>query len=99
MNYIQDVADRIRSLIDPALLPEDGTEFLFAIYAVLAYTLGSSVEATDIHDAWSAWMSCLDPNHSSIVPFDQLDPATASDDLPFVTAIRTVAAQLGLGRH
>ncbi|WP_425547664.1 DUF7701 domain-containing protein [Brevibacterium daeguense] len=39
----------------------ESTESLFLMYAVLMRTKGAETTASDVHDAWSAWMSGVDP--------------------------------------
>ncbi len=67
---------------------------MFLMYAVLALTVGENVQAEDVHDTWSAWMTYRDPSHESIKPFDQLSSDTKKTDQPFVDAIKKVASQL-----
>jgi hypothetical protein len=76
------------------VLPEGDTDLLFLMYAVLALTVGENVQAEDVHDAWSAWMTYRDPWHQSIKPFTQLSSEMKKTDQPFADAIRKVAAQL-----
>ena len=76
------------------MLPEGNTDLLFLTYAVLALTVGEDVQAEDVHDAWSAWMTFRDPSHQSIKPFAQLSSDMKKTDEPFVDAIRKVASQL-----
>ncbi len=92
MNYIVDMAQRIRRELSPELIPEGDTDSLFLIYAVLALALGAKVTARDVHDAWAAWMSQQNPAHESIRPFDELDEETQAQDEPFAEAIRRVSA-------
>jgi len=94
MNYISDIAERIRREVPPGALPKGDTDLLFLMYAVLALRVGKDVQAEDVHDTWSAWMTHLDPSHQSIKPFSQLDPQTKKTDQPFVDAIKKVATQL-----
>lgn len=94
MNYVAEVAERIRHEVPPEVLPEGDTHLLFLIYAVLAMSLGERVQAQHVHDAWAAWMSYQDPLHTSIEPFQNLDSETQREDEPFVKAIRSVAARL-----
>lgn len=95
MTYIQDVASAIRDLVPESLLPDGDTNALFLLYAVLALSKGTAVEARDVHDAWSAWMTLQgeDDHHESIVPYDELDAGVRRQDQPFVDAIREVAAR------
>jgi hypothetical protein len=94
MNYISDIAERIRREVPPGALPKEDTDLLFLMYAVLALTTGKDVQAEDVHDAWSAWMTHMDPSHQSIMPFSHLDSETKKADQPFVEAIKKVATQL-----
>jgi hypothetical protein len=94
LTYISDIAEQIRREVPQEVLPDGNTDLLFLIYAVLALTVGEDVQAEDVHDAWSAWMTYSDPSHESIKPFSQLDPETKKTDQPYVDAIRTVATQL-----
>jgi hypothetical protein len=64
------------------------------MYAVLALTVGEDVQAENVHDTWSAWMTYRDPSHQSIKAFAQLSPDTQRQDQAFVRAIRKVASQL-----
>jgi hypothetical protein len=94
MNYISDIAQKIRREVPQEVLPEGDTDLLFLMYAVLALTVREDVRAEDVHDAWSAWMTYRDPSHESIKPFAQLSLKTKKTDQPFVYAIRKVASQL-----
>jgi hypothetical protein len=94
MNYISEIAERIRREVPQEVLPEGDTDLLFFMYAVLALTVGEDVRAEDVHDTWSAWKTYHDPSHESIRPFAQLSPETKKTDQPFVDAIKKVATQL-----
>ena len=89
----------IRAELDPHALPDEPVEDLLLSYAVLALALGETVTTQDVHDAWVAWMLSHDPEHPSLVPFDELDPSTAHQDSQFVSAIRTVAQREGMNRR
>jgi len=91
MNYLDELAARIRSQVPPEKFPELYSDELFRIYAVLALVKGSAVTAEDVHDAWSAWMAGIDPNHESMTPFSDLQPSVAADDEFYVKAIRAAA--------
>jgi hypothetical protein len=93
MSYLSEIATLIRAEVSPAIIPPD-SDYLFVIYALLLLTKGSKVSEEDVHNAWCAWMSVKDPNHESLVPFDQLDQKTKDMDTPFVAAIRKVSASL-----
>jgi hypothetical protein len=44
MNYLDEVADRIRARLPPGVLPDRDTTSLLRIYAVLALSLGFQVQ-------------------------------------------------------
>jgi hypothetical protein len=50
------------------------------------------LSAEDLHDAWALWMLGQDRDHSSIKRFEELNPATRRQDLPFVEASRAVVS-------
>lgn len=92
MTYLDHLAVRIRDQVPEAQRGEMELG-LFRLYAVLALAKGRAVEPRDVHNAWAAWMQERDPDHDALRPFDQLDGETQDADLPFVAAIRAVAAQ------
>lgn len=95
MTYLDALATEIEHRVPRDLLPDDGTDSLFRLYALLVLAKGRAVSAVDVHNAWSAWMQERDPGHRSIKPFDELDADTQASDAPFVEAIRAVAEHLG----
>jgi len=96
VNYIDEIASSIRSRVDHRSLPEGDLQQLFAIYALVALTCGPTVSGEDVHNAWAAWMTFQDDDHPALIPYAELDPSTASDDTPFVAAIREVAIERGI---
>ena len=98
MNYVEDLAAAIRREVPPDLLPSGDTSVLFRIYAVLALVKGEGVRLEDVHDAWAAWMTGLDPHHRSLLPYAELPAAVQRGDEPYLEAIRTVARERGRGR-
>lgn len=94
MTYLDEIAAAIKSHVPAEVLPdEDHLDDLFRIYALLARVKGAHVTAENVHDAWALWMLGQERDHSSIKPFGELDPSTRRQDLPFLDAIRTVAAR------
>jgi hypothetical protein len=91
VTFVRELGREIRSNVDPAVLPTDDTDELFDVYAVLLLAVGEDVTRRDVHNAWSAWMTRRDPNHESLVPFDELESSVQAADQPFVDAIRSVA--------
>lgn len=95
MSYVDEVADRIRAAVDPELIPDESNgDLLFRIYALLALSKGERVTGRDIHDAWSVWMSTVNPTHDAIRPYSDLDVATQREDEPYVRAVQSVARDL-----
>ena len=91
MSYLDADAELIRSCVPVGTgVPEDSDD-LFVLYAVLMRAKGVGTQASDVHDAWSAWMSRREPKHESIRPFGQLSPVVQAGDAPFLTAIRRAA--------
>lgn len=91
MTYLDADADLIRSCLPVGTGVPDNSEKLFVLYAVLMRAKGEETQASDVHDAWSAWMSNTDPDHKSIRPYDLLDTSVRDEDMPFLTAIRLAA--------
>jgi hypothetical protein len=91
MNYLAELAARIRDAVPPSLIPEDADD-LFLLYAVLAESRGVETSAEDVHTAWTAWMFLRGEDHESMVPFVDLPPEIQAEDEPFAQAIRSVTA-------
>ncbi|WP_098731297.1 DUF7701 domain-containing protein [Brevibacterium epidermidis] len=92
-NYLELDAELIRKCLPGGADVPEGSDSLFLIYAVLLRSKGADVDASDVHDAWAAWMVGVDPDHDSILPFENLDKATRREDSPFLVAIREAAAR------
>jgi hypothetical protein len=99
VDYLTELANAIRGELDPAALPDDPVDDLLRSYAVLALAVGEEVTLADIHNAWTAWILPRDPSHPAIVPFHDLDRATAEQDLPFLEAVRRVAREKATRSH
>jgi hypothetical protein len=91
VSYLSNIAAQIRAEVDSEIVPADSDQ-LFLIYALVLLTKGLEANEEDIHNAWCAWMAGRNPDHESLIPFDQLDEATKAMDTPFVAAIHKVAA-------
>lgn len=91
LNYIERDAARIRNCLPGGTALPEGADELFRIYAVLLRTKGAETSISDVHDAWSAWMSGKEPEHDSIRPFNKLDEVTQAEDQPFLVAIKKAA--------
>ncbi len=95
MNYVQQLADEIRKEVPRGAVPDEDTDLLFVLYALLCLTKGSTVSNEDVHDAWSAWMTLRGEQHPSLVQYDQLPSDVRAEDSPFTVAIKRVAARRG----
>ena len=63
MTYLDETADAIRASVpDGVDVPPDARD-LFLAYAVLLRAKGPAVTASDVHDAWVAWMLTRDGEH------------------------------------
>lgn len=91
MTYVDDLALAIRVAVPSSAIPDEDTTDLFRSYAVLLLAKGQHVTREDAHNAWVAWMASKGEVHETMVPFDELPPATRAEDSPFVVAIRSVA--------
>lgn len=99
--YLDDIALAIRARIPEGRMPDEDTKDLLKIYAVLARAKGAEVTRSDVHDAWSAWMSTRNAAHESLVPFDLLPDHVKEQDASFADAIRAAALDTkhGLPTH
>lgn len=95
MTYLDVVAADIRNAVPADDLPDGDATALFRSYAVLLLAKGGAVTVEDVHNAWVAWMAGRGEEHESMVPFAELPASTQAEDMPFVVAIRSVAAQGG----
>jgi hypothetical protein len=91
MSYLDTDAELIRSCLPDGTAVPENSDVLFVLYAVLMRAKGEGTQASDVHDAWSAWMSGSEPEHESIRPYDELSPSVQDEDAPFLTAIRSAA--------
>lgn len=97
MSYLDELAMRIRSELPESSRGETAVD-LFRLYAVLALAKGDGVQASDVHNAWVAWMQERDPDHGALRPFEELDKETQAADCPYVVAIRAVVSAQGLAK-
>jgi hypothetical protein len=87
-NYVQGV---LYSLSDQ--LPTcDRT--LLNLYALLVMTKGVKTSLKDVHDAWALWRNITNPDHRSLIPFDQLNPAVQELDREYMNAIHVAAWEI-----
>jgi hypothetical protein len=91
MNYIEQLAGRIRSSLEAQAtsIPDDADSLLL-IYALLARTRGRDTSREDVHDAWATWMTLRGETHQSLVPYGTLPAEVQLEDEPFRRAILAV---------
>lgn len=92
MSYINEAREAV--LKELARLPNAQQHCppeLLDLYALLALTLGESVMADDVHDAWAVWQSRREPDHQDLIPFAELSVRTQELDRPYVEAIKAAA--------
>lgn len=87
-NYLQQEAECIKQALSAGTSVPENSDSLFIMYAVLMRAKGVDVTASDVHDAWSAWMMQQDPEHEAIRPYEELDQETKDLDEPFLLAIK-----------
>lgn len=98
MNYIDRLAETIHNRLYPNHKLNPDMTSLYRIYAVLALTTGINTTNENVHDAWSAWQAETEPEHRSLIPFEQLPSIVQDMDEPYRNAIRWVAWEIKLGR-
>lgn len=67
---------------------------LLKYYALLGIVKGPSLTLEDVHDAWAIWRNDTNPEHKSLIPFDDLTPEVQELDGPYRNAIIKVARKL-----
>lgn len=85
MSYVGDVIARVNAE-SPGL-----DHRLTELYALLALAKGTDTTLEDVHDAWCLWRSATRPDHSALVPFDQLRPEVQELDREYAEAIHRAA--------
>lgn len=88
MTYVEQ-ALKVLNRTCPGLDPE-----LARLYALLALTRGTRTSLQDVHDAWAVWRNNTQPDHPSLVPFDQLAPEAQELDRAYMDAIHHTARQV-----
>lgn len=74
-------------------LPDCGSR-LVKLYALLAHTKGVNTTLKDVHEAWALWKTDFDPDHRSLIPFEELSPEVQELDRPYMEAIHKAARRI-----
>lgn len=98
MNYIQELADSIKSNVPTEVVPEDSSD-LFRLYALLLLTKQYQTSTEDVHTAWATWMSGKQSSHESLVPFSVLSDEVKSQDKPFLDAIKLTLEKIDINKY
>ncbi|MGR6921096.1 DUF7701 domain-containing protein [[Actinomadura] parvosata] len=88
MSYIDEVMAAI------AVQLPDQDDALLRLYALLVLVKGQETTLKDVHDAWALWRHITNPDHRSMVPFEDLDEATQELDRRYMETIHYVATSL-----
>jgi tRNA nucleotidyltransferase (CCA-adding enzyme) len=101
--YVDNLAEKIMNECTEQEIPDgyshDEVMRLFRMYALLALSKGTETTMEDVHDAWAAWQSELEPDHDSLVPFDELTKKIKEYDRPDMEAIHKHAAAAQVDIH
>ncbi|MCW5886894.1 MAG: hypothetical protein KIT07_02095 [Anaerolineales bacterium] len=92
--YLDDIAEEIRRQVPAGKLPRQDADDLLRLYAVLLRVKGQAVLPSDVHDAWSAWMTRSNSTHEALVEYSALDTETRREDDLYVEAIQRAALQI-----
>lgn len=68
---------------------------LYRLYALLVLVKEDSVTRVtdeDVHNAWAVWACENDPEHRSLIPFDELPARVQALDAPYTAAIHAAAS-------
>ena len=92
--YLDEVADAIRAQLPGGTRVPPDAGPLFLAYAVLLRAKGEDVTASDVHDAWVAWMQPRDADHAALRPYAELPAEVRALDEPYLRAIVAAARSM-----
>jgi hypothetical protein len=81
MNYVEKL--RANIVEELAGLPDE----LIDLYTLLGVMFGPLVDSENVHDAWSVWQNKINPNHKSLVRFEDLPEEIQKRDDKYRDAI------------
>lgn len=96
MNYfekeIAEVAGQLRDELERIKgRPSKTPDGLLRVYALLALWKGNMTRLADVHNAWSWYMTPVNPDHPDLIPLGQLTVDKQEQDSPYLQAIHRVA--------
>ncbi len=87
MNYIQKIKQDLQKEYN---FPEEYIGLL-DVYALLVLIKGEKCTNEDVHDAWSIWQNKTQPEHRSLIPFNELTKEVQDLDTEYRDAIIKVS--------
>jgi hypothetical protein len=90
MNYVQKFKEALGAEFGRCGLDVD--DDLLELYTLLGMMLGVNVRLRDVHEAWAVWRNRTNPQHKSLIPFDDLSKEVQDLDLPYCRVIRDVSS-------
>lgn len=89
MNYFDKITERLAEL-----LPECPDRQILRHYTLLVLSKGANTTMEDVHDAWTAWMVTVRPDHKSLIPFNELPSEIQEYDREKTEIIHKVAYEM-----
>ena len=86
-NYIEQVKEELATYIDV----EDE---LLDLYVLLVVIRGVRTTKENVHDAWAVWKNKTDPQHKSMIPFNDLTKEVQELDREYTEAIIETAEKI-----
>lgn len=86
LNYVEQSRYKLSRIID--VEPD-----LLDLYNLLVWVRGENTTWEDVHNAWSVWRTKTQPNHQSLVPFNELSKKVQAMDKEYADAIKLVAKE------
>lgn len=92
---VKNYAEAVRVALDEKL-EMSGTPYegLLDFYGLLVLTVGKDCTQKHIHDAWSLWQNQTQPEHRSLIPFEELSREVQEFDEKYRVAVVEVALSL-----
>jgi hypothetical protein len=96
INYIQLAENELEARLKMRGTPYEG---LLQVYALLVFVVGERCTKRNIHDAWSSWQNLTQPEHRSLLPFDQLTKEVQRLDETYRLAVVEVARAIDVPKR